>query len=550
MSRIGLFLCECGPNIAEAIDLDKIAEFINKENKVAGIERHRLLCSEEGKKFLAESIKQNQFDHIVIAACSPKQHESTFMQVLSQTGLNPYLLQLVNIREQCAWTTPDKEAATKKALRLIRAAINRVRFHSELQEKEIEATPDVVVIGAGITGIEAALSLAQQERSVYLIDKDKLGGMLKNLQKLVPGMIDAQKFLQEKIAAVNSQPQIRVFEDSQVKEILGFFGNFIVTIVNKEKEINLKAGSVVLGIGAQEFVPEGMDQFGYGLKNVYTALQFEKEGLTKIPNESKTLAIIHCVGREKLGYCSKFCCVNSMKLARLIKEKRPDIKVIQFYQELCLPGKEYDKFYRETREKGIEFIRFDKIGVGKNGNQLELKYGSGDGTEKHLDVDTVVLSTGIIPSSETKDFAQMLNIAVDDYGFFKEEHIKLGSVSTLTDGIFIAGTCQGPKCITESILQAKAAAGRILSALIPGRKLPIEAKVSEISDSLCMGCGICVQVCAYGAVSIDERKHISVVNEVLCRGCGNCAASCPSGAASHRHFTNQQLYYEAREILR
>ena len=557
MVKIGLYLCECGPNIAEAIDLDKIAEQIKKDNKVAGIEQHKLLCSEDGKKFLAESIKKNEFERIVIAACSPKQHETTFMEVMSSSGLNPYMFQLVNIREQCAWMTSDKEAATSKALRSIRAAINRVRHHDALQQKEIDCNPDVIVVGGGITGIEAALRTAQKNRKVYLIEEQVLGGRLREYGLLFPTMQPTQEVLNKKITEVKNTGQIKVFENSKVKEILGFFGNFVATIENKDREeIELNAGSVILAIGANPFIPKGLAKYGYGqFDDVYTAAEFEKMTsgnniTTKSGNPPKSVAIIHCVGRRKLGYCSKVCCTNSMKIARYIKEKLNGVKVIQFYKNLCLPDKRYDEFYKKTEEKGIEFLRFSDIEVTKEANQMILKYKQENDNEDALPVDMVVLSTGLIPNPKTEDFAQMLNIPVDEYGFFKEEHMKLGPISTITEGVFIAGCAQGPHSINDSMVQAGAAAGKIISSLVPGRRLQLETKTSYVSETMCIGCGVCVDICAYGALTIDESKRISVVNEVLCRGCGNCASACPSGAARHRHFTTKQITQEMIEILK
>jgi heterodisulfide reductase subunit A len=340
MAKIGLYLCECGPNIAEAINLDEITEAVKKDNKVAGIERHKLLCSNDGKNFLAETIKKNKFERVVIAACSPKQHEGTFMEVLSKANLNPYMFQLVNIREQCAWVTPDKNAATRKALSTIRAAINRVKHHIALEKKEIECDPNVIVIGRGIAAIEAALRTAHNDRKVFLIVEDgEAGGTLKNHRMLLPSMQSAEEFLKTKIDALKNNKSIEIFENSKIKEILGFFGNFVANIQTKEnKNIELNAGSVILALEAESFIPEDLINFGYGkFDKVYTAAEFEKMDIDKA--NLKSVAIIHCVGRNKLGYCSKFCCTNSIKIARYIKEKASETKVTQFYKDLCLPDK-------------------------------------------------------------------------------------------------------------------------------------------------------------------------------------------------------------------
>ncbi len=524
MAKIGLYLCECGPNIKEAIDLDRIGAAIESEGRVFAIERHRLLCSEEGKKFLVETIKKHGFDRIVIAACSPKQHEATFMAALSEGDLNPYLFQLVNIREQCAWMTPDKEAATDKALRLIRAAISRVRYHQPLERKSIECNPDVIIIGGGIAGIEAGLRVAKG-RKVYIIDNKELGGMTRKLRHLFPTMADGKEMIESQIEHLRSNDRIELWEGTTVKEILGFFGNFIVTVVRDGEERRLSGGAIVLATGCRPHRPKDLPSH----PNLYTAWDFES---LPEPPEAKTVAIIHCFDRKKLGYCSRICCVNSMKIAQMIKKRSPQTRVIQFYKNLCLPDPAYERFYHQTRELGIEFIRYQKIEISDRG----IGYHSGD-QHHQLDADLVILATGLVPNPENERLARMLNIPLDEYGFFKEEHIKLAPIGTVTEGVFVVGGAHGPGSIADASVQAGAAAGRILSALVPGRRLELEAKTSAVRDSLCIGCGVCVQVCAYGAVTIDESRRISVVNEVLCRGCGNCAAACPSGAVSYTHLT-------------
>ncbi|KPK68136.1 hypothetical protein AMJ87_12315 [candidate division WOR_3 bacterium SM23_60] len=555
MSKIGLFLCECGPNIAEAIDLDRIAQSIEGDKTVAGIERHKLLCSTDGKKFLAEGIERNEFERIIIAACSPKQHEATFMEVMSSTGCNPYLMQLVNIREQCAWVTTDKKAATDKALVLIRAAIRRIKYHDALEKKEIECDPGVIVIGGGIAGIETALRTAQPARTIYLLAEATLGGSAKNVRILSPTMRSAKEFLNEKIESVRHNEHIKIFENCTIEEILGFFGNFVAHVHTKDnKKHELKAGAVVLALDAQQYVPHGAHSLGYGkFEDVYTAAEFEAlpsdSIVTKSGRPLHSVAIIHCVGRKKLGYCSKMCCVNSMKIARDIVNRSRETKVIQFYKNLCLPGTYYDTFFKETKAQGIEFVRYGNIDVSRDSEHLTIRYKSFGNAERTVPVDMVILSTGLTPSSRVKDFAQMFNIPVDEYGFLKQEHTILEPISTVTEGVYIAGGMHGPGDVNDSIAQAGAAAGRILSSLVPGKRLELEAKTSNISETMCVGCGACVDVCAYGAITLDEDKNISVVNEVLCRGCGNCAAVCRSGAARHRHFTNRQISQEILQIL-
>jgi heterodisulfide reductase subunit A len=556
MPKIGLYLCKCGPNIADAIDLESIAQEIKKDNTVAGIETHNLLCSKDGKEFLAESLKANEFDRIVIAACSPKQHEATFMEVLSSIGLNPYMMQLVNIREQGAWVTPDKDNATGKALAGIRAAISRVKYHDKLEKKEIECNPAVIIIGGGIAGMETALRTAQRDRRVYLIEESNLGGIAKKMRILLPSMRPAADMLKEKIDAVKNNEQIEVIENCTIEEILGFFGNFVARIRNQDNsERELKAGAVVIALDGQHYIPGKSGNFGYGeIDDVLTAAEFEaldqEKIVTKAGSEPRSIALIHCVGRKELGYCSKMCCTNTMKIARDIVQRRPGTKVIECYKNLCLPDKSYDLFFKETKEKGIEFVRFQNIKIEKEDDHISVKMNTTGNDQKNISVDMVILSTGMTPPAKTEEFARIFNIPLDAYGFLQSEHNILEPVSTVTEGVYITAGVFGPGDINDAIAQAGAAAGKILSSLVPGKRLELEVKTSNVSEAICVGCGACVDICAYGAVKLDVNKHISVVNEVLCRGCGNCASVCPSGAASHRHFKTRQIAQEIVQILK
>ena len=542
MSKVGLYLCECGPNIAEAIDLDRVAAEIEKDGKVAGVERFKLLCSEDGKKFLAGNIKERGYERIVIAACSPKQHQATFEHVIASAGLNAHVFQMVNIREQCAWTTPDKEQATNKALRFIRAAVSRVRYHQALEQKEIECSPDAIVIGGGTAGIEAALRMAHKGRKVFVLERNELGGTRPD-----------REWTAARAGALKENPLVEVYEHCRVSEVLGFFGSFVARLKTREdKEVEIKAGSVVLATGAVPFDPSGLAGYGYGeLKGVSTVGEVEKSGIAAfMAGSPKSVAVIHCVGREKLGYCSGTCCVEAMKVARSVKEASAGTEVTEFYRDLCLPGTADDRCYRETADMGVRFVRFRDIEVSADGARLAVKYRQEDGTSGSMVADAVVLAAGVAADPANAEVARMFNIGIDEHGFFQSEHPVLNPVGTVTEGVFAVGGCRGPSSALDAATQAGAAAGKVLSALVPGRRLRLETRTSEVAEKRCVGCGLCVAACAYGAVTLDEMHHVAVVNEVLCRGCGNCAAACPSGAAQHRHFTARQLDQEVAQVLR
>jgi heterodisulfide reductase subunit A len=557
--KIGVYICECGPNIAEKIDIDKVIDAVSPLENVANVERYKLLCSEDGKKFLGEQIKKHGLTHVVVAACSPREHQQTFMEVCENAGINPYLFQLANIREQCAWITENKEEATAKAIRIIKAGIGRTRCHIPLEKKQIECNPDVLIIGGGLAGIEASLQLAGPERKIYLIEKtSSLGGLIRNFEKTFPDMQSCSKLLQQKIELVNKNENIEIFTESEAKEILGFFGNFEVTVEKRTEEdalLHFDVGAVILATGSSPFDTQKSPRYGQReYDNVITALEFEKMNLSgnislKNGKTPRSIAIIHCVGREEKGYCSEICCMYSLKFVRYLKEKIPDVKVSNFYSDLCIPGKSYQQFYEKTQGKHVTFIRARNTEITKKGEQLHITYEDEKGDKNIHPFDMVILSPALEPTSDTSRLAELTRISTGDGGFFTEEHEKLGPVSTSTEGVYLAGCSQGPKSISDTIIQAEAASGKILSSLIPGRKIEPEVKVAYISEAFCIGCKTCLNVCSYGVITFDETKKISVVNEVICRGCGNCVAACPSGAATLKHFTFNQIYQELKAAV-
>jgi heterodisulfide reductase subunit A len=556
---IGVYVCECGPNIKDRIDIDKVIHEISSTENLKTVKRYSLLCSNDGKKFLEEDIKKEGLTHVVVAACSPKDHEKTFMKVCENAGLNPYLFQLVNIREQCAWMIPDKEEATSKAIQYIRAGIHRVALHKPLEQREIESSPDVLVIGGGIAGLEASLSLAGKDRKVYLVEKkESLGGMAKTLSKLLPYQGESLSLIEEKIKAIESNSNIEVFTSNEVRDVRGFLGNFEVVIgpTDKEgKERKVQAGAIVVATGSRLFDAKEKPQLGYGkIDNVLTALEFEEmtnSGKVLLKNEKppQSVALIHCVGREEKGYCSKVCCLYSIKFAHYLKNNLPDVEVTDFYIDLCLPHKSDQKYFDEAKNKGVRFIRAEGFELEQKASKINVAYKT-EGKKDSLSVDMVVLAPAMVPTEDTSRLSKMLNIPLDTTGFFKEIHEILDPVSTPAEGIFIAGCALGPKNIPESIVQSQATSGKILASLIPGKKIKPEVKVSEIKEELCTGCQTCLSVCFYGAISFDSFRGVSVVNEAICRGCGCCVGSCPSGAIRSKHFTYSELYQEVLASLR
>ncbi len=559
--KVGIFVCECGPNIASKVDIDKIKQNISEledfQDKELVVKNHKLLCSVEGKKFLEKEIKDNNITHLVVAACSPRDHDTTFMEICKKTQLNPFMYQMVNIREQCAWVTPDKEQATKKAVRMIHGGMDRVLYQQALEEKHLDSNPDVLIVGGGIAGMEAALTLAGEDRLVFLIEKnEKLGGKSARLTKLLPRQGVSLNVLHQKISEIENNQYIKVFTNTELESAVGFLGNFEIEIkdVNKpDKTTELLAGAIVVATGFELLDHKVLDSYNVKTDDeVYNALEIEEmlstSGKIIMQNgkEPKKVALIHCVGRPEVGYCSKVCCTYLLKVAKLIKEQSSQIEVTQLYKHMCLPHKQDENFYDKVQGQGIKFIRIkDSIIKG-----TKIDYTDISDVKQKMDVDMIITGTAMIPTKQTKQLAEELNIELHETGFYQEAHLKIDPVSTNTDGVFVIGGAHGPTGITETMLQAQAASGKIFTQLIPGEKITPEVKVSEILEAYCTGCKTCLDVCGFGAIYFDDDKGISIVNEAICRGCGNCVGSCPSGSIVSKHFTNPQLYQEVKEVLR
>ncbi|MCK5785911.1 MAG: CoB--CoM heterodisulfide reductase iron-sulfur subunit A family protein [Candidatus Sabulitectum sp.] len=559
-AKVGVYVCECGPNIAGKTDLDEIITYLSEFRGFGDVElvvrKYGFLCSNQGKEYLEKEIRDLGLTHLVVGACSPRDHDSTFKDVCGKTQLNPYLYKIINIREHCTWVIDDMDKATEKAKSYLRAGIARVLYQSELFESPIDVNPDVLVIGGGVAGMEAALALAGENRSVTIVEKnDTLGGRAGKLRGFSFQEFNKPEQVEKLIETILGNPCINVFLDSEVTSVIGFLGNFEIEHVSLESKVitELFCGSIITATGADLYETTEESGFKYSESDdVYNSMEITEmlssgdEITLRSGKEPETIAIVHCVGREELGYCSGVCCTVMMKTANMIKARYPDIRITQFYRDICLPPSGGQELYAAARSSGVNFVKVQSTGL--SGTTVKFKEKNGDEGEQFFDM--VLLASALVPSKDTPALSELLGIPVDETGFFQEAHRMTNPSATTTDGVFIVGTSQGPRNISDSMLFARASAGQILTKLLVGEKLVPEVAVTEILEAYCTGCGNCLDVCVYGAIYPDEARGISIVNEAICRGCGNCYGSCPSGALRTKHFTNIQLFREVDEALR
>ena len=648
--KIGVYICHCGANIADIVDIQQVVDFAKGLDSVVIAREYKFMCSDPGQNMIKEDIKQLSLNRVVVASCSPLMHEPTFRRAVQEAGMNPYLFEMANIREHCSWVTEDKGAATEKAKALVSAAIKRVYYHQPLEIKEVPVNPNTLIIGGGIAGIQAALEIADSEHKVYLVERDpSIGGHMIQFDKTFPTLDCSACILTPKMTSVGTHPYIELMTYSEVEEISGFIGNFKAKIRKKaryvdeskcngcgvcqekcpwkadsefdlglsqrkaiytpfaqavpnipviDKEhcvyflkgtcracekfcevgaidfeqedqlVEVEIGNIIIATGYDAFDPTPITQYGYGrFDNVVTGLEFERicnsvgptsgKIVLKDGSEPESIAIIHCVGSRDENYheyCSRVCCMYGLKYAHLIKEKT-NAQVYQMYIDMRCFGKGYEEFYKRLSDEGVSFIRgkvaevTDKaINEDEKGKLIACGEDTLLGTTIRVPLDMVILCTALEARSDADQVAKLFTISQGADGFFIERHPKLDPVATMTDGVFIAGCCQSPKDIPDTVAQASAAATRVL-ALISKGKVEIEAATAVIDEEKCSGCRICSLLCPYSAISFIEDDKVSRINEALCKGCGTCVAACPSGAITHKHFTTDEIMAEIEGVL-
>ena len=548
--RIGVFLCHCGINIAGVLDIEKMEKYVRSLPNVVHVQNDLFLCSDGSQKLLQEMIKEHRLNRIVSAACTPRTHEPIFQETCARIGLNPYLFEMVNVRDQCSWVhSQEPLLATQRAMDQIRMAVARAQWLEPLEQKEISVERSVLVIGGGPAGIQSALDLEAQGFPVTLVEKEKhLGGRLRFLDRLLPDNVPAKDLLQRKLKQLEAS-QVNVMTDTEMKEVGGFVGNFEVTTTKGP----LKVGSIILAIGSDVYDPK--EEYGYTNRStVITNMELEQifaksEGDILINGvKPERVAFIQCVGSrsEENPHCSRICCPTTVKQAIRFKEQGTEVAV--FYRDMRTVGHGAEERYRDARGMGIIFIRYpdnQKPALTDDGKELRIEaIGTMMGDTVTMPVDAVVLATGMVPKEpDTNNFKEMLKVPRSPDGFMMERHPKLGPVETTTDGIFLAGCVQSPKNTAESIAQASAAAGKSAS-LVCRETIKLDPTICTVHEALCRGCGTCVSICDFHAPELIETSpgvFVARINEALCKGCGTCAAWCPTEAIAALHFTDQQI---------
>jgi len=653
--RIGFYICHCGHNIAALVDCPAVAEAIAKLPGVVVSRDYKYMCSDPGQDLIQRDIRDHRLNRVVVASCSPLLHEPTFRNAVAAGGLNPYFFQMVNVREHDSWVHTDRAQATTKAIALAQAAIGRVRFHQALQPAKVAIHPDVLVVGGGIAGMHAAITMANAGKKVYLVEREpSIGGHMAQLDKTFPTLDCAACILTPKMSQVRAHENITLWTYSEVVKIDGYVGNYTVTVKRKpryvdeelcvgcqeclkacifkepkvpdefnvglnkrrpiyipfpqavpqvvvidperciqvktgkckktcleacadrqaidfsqkEQLVEIKVGNIILATGYKLFDAKRIPQYGYGLyPNVFTSLELERLVTSSGPTAGEILlrdgrppasvGFILCVGsrdHKTNRWCSRTCCMHSMKLAQLVRE-HTGADVTIFYLDIRAPGKGCEEFYDRSLRQGVQFVRGRVAEVTdwalapeEEGKLVIRVEDTLAGFVRRIPVDMIVLAVGMEPQTDAQELRRRFNISCSTEGWFLEKHPKLAPVNTFTDGIFIAGCCQGPKDIPDSIAQAGAAAAEAL-ALIDKGYIELEPNTAYILEGDCSGCKSCVPLCPYFAISFDETKQKAVIQEALCKGCGTCVASCPSGSIHQHLFEDEEIFSEIEGVL-
>jgi heterodisulfide reductase subunit A len=563
--RIGVFVCHCGTNIAGVVSIPEVKEYAQTLPNVVYVENNLYTCSNDTQEKIKEKIKEHKLNRVVVASCTPRTHEPLFRNTIREAGLNPYLFEMANIRDQCSWVhMAEPEKATVKSKDLLRMAIAKARLIESLQKRSVSITKSALVIGGGLSGMVAAMELANQGFDVHLVEKEKeLGGNLRRIHYLL-NQDNPQSELKDIIEKVKKNEKIHLHTGTKIENIEGSIGNFKTTISTKGKSTEFEHGVVIVATGAQEYKPK---EYLYGKdEGVITQLELEQRlgenGEWSSPDKNgipKNVVMIQCVGSrdDERPYCSRICCSESVKNALKIKELSPETNVYVLFRAVRTYGFR-ESYYTKARQQNVMFMRYDenkKPEVSKNGNGLQVEIF--DQTLEmpiEIDADLVVLSTGIVAEKGNEEIGKFLKVPLNKEGFFLEAHMKLRPVDFATDGVYLCGLAHSAKATEESIVQAQAAASRAATVLSQD-SIELEANISQVIDESCDGCAYCVEPCPYQAITLIEYmrdgdiKKTVEVDETACKGCGCCMATCPKKGIFVRGFKLEQIGAQVNAAL-
>ena len=650
--KIGVFICECGTNIAATVDVKRVVEYAKSLPNVVISRFYKYMCSDVGGTLIKDSIKKHNLDGVVIGSCSPRMHEHFFRTVVSDGGVNPYCLEIANIREQCSWVHSNCEKATEKAEFLIQSAVAKTQLSESLETSTIPVIPEALVIGGGIAGMQASLDLANTGFKVYLVERTpSLGGRMAQLYKTFPALNSSTSLLTPKMAEIADHPNIELFTYSEIISFDGNIGNYTAKIRKKpryidmekctgcgdciavckmkekvpcefdmnmgkrsapyipfpqatplkytidpeyclflshgkcednpacitacvqkaidfnqkEEIIEIKVGAIIVTTGYDLLDSKKIFEYGYSVSpNVITTLELERlmspSGPTKgdilctcDSNKPKSITFILCIGSRdetQCPWCCRIGCMTALKQSNLLRKKfGDDIEINICYTDIRTFGKGYEEFYRETRGMNTNFFLGRPSEVRPMKDYLKIDIFD-EMTHKLFEIktDIIVLVPALVPRSDAADLARLLHLSLSSDGFFLEAHPKLRPMDTFVNGIFIAGCCQGPKDIQDTIAQACGAAARV-EGILSKKELEVEPLIAAVDKEICTGCGICVEVCSYEARLLNERTKIAEVKEALCTGCGACIVACPSNASIHKNLTRKQILRMIEEII-
>lgn len=641
--KIGVYVCHCGVNIGGVVDVPSVAEYAESLPNVALAKEYKYYCSDPGQQAIQDDIKEYGLNRIVVAACSPRLHEPTFRRCVEEAGLNKFLFEFANLREQDSWVhMAEPEKATDKAKDLVRMAVAKARLLEPLEASKVSVNNKAMVIGGGVAGIQSALDLADMGYQTYMIEKHPtIGGRMGQLDKTFPTLDCSMCILAPKMVDVSKHENIELITYAEVKDVEGYIGNFTVKIEKKPRyiveeecvgcgscaevcpiempnyfdegigmvkaayipfpqavplcatidkdyciecnlcdkicergavdhkqepeEMEIEVGTIIVATGYDPYDPTEKKEYGYEkYTNVITAMEVERminasgptEGKVLKPSDGKhpkSVAFIHCVGSrdETIGkpYCSRVCCMYSMKNAQLIIDHEPDTDVTLYYMDIRAFGKGFEEFYKNSQEKyGIEFSRGRPAEIIEN-DDLTLTVRAEDtllGKVTEYNFDMVILSVGLVPPENSETLRQTLGLSRSADGFLMEAHPKLRPVDTLTDGIYLAGVSQGPKDIPDAVAQGSGAASRASIPMSQG-EVEIEPIVATSDSDVCGACEVCIDLCPFGAIAIEDE--VAAINVALCKGCGTCVGACPSGAMDQQHFKTKQIMAQIEAAL-